>query len=220
MGQIVEHADGCYLNMTEESYFADWAIGSSALNLLRSSPPDFWWESPFNELRPEKASKDEDATKAMLFGSAVHCALLEGIDVFNLTYGILPDKHSHPKALDTATQISKRLEELGEKKSGSKPELIERLLGVDPKAVILEVLQEEARSSGKKMISRWDFNKIMLMERCLMGMKPADGPRVLTSLGKAFQGGLSEVSVFWTDTKGIRQRARFDKLKPNVTIDL
>lgn len=224
MGQIVEHPDGVYLNLTEESYYVDWAVGGTSLTTLKTSPPDWWWESPFNELVPPKAFKDEDATKAQLFGSAVHICLLEGVDVFQLAHAIAPDKYSHPRALDTADKIKERLKELSEKVTGAKPELIERLLGVDPSAQILDVIIEEAKSSGRKLMSKWDYQRILLMERTLMGPPAgADGVRKLTGLGKAFQGGLSEVSVFWTEERGgvkIRQRARFDKLKPNVTIDL
>lgn len=221
MAQIVEHEDGVYLNLKEENYYADWAIGGTSLSTLKSSPPDWWWESPFNTLVPDKVTKDEDATKAMLFGSAVHCALLEGMDVFNLVYGAMPDKYSHRNALAKGDDFKKWLKEKGEKVSGSNQELIDRILGIDATVPILDVIQDEWLKQGKKPLSRIDFNKIHLMERVLMG--PYDQEtrkRNLSALGKAFQGGLSEVSVFWTDDQGIRQRARFDKLKPNATIDL
>jgi hypothetical protein len=217
MAQIVEHADGVYLNMTEEAYFADWAIGSTSLRLLVDSPPDWWWNSPFNTLVPHRENKDEDATKAQRFGSAVHCALLEGMDVFTSVYGVCPDKFTHPRALATAAELSAELKKIGEKVSGTKAEQIERLLAKDPAYAdqILDCIIEEWEKQGRKPLSRVEYNKINLMERIMMG--PKGKP---TDLGKAFVGGLSEVSVFWTDEGGARQRARFDKLKPNATIDL
>lgn len=39
-------------------------------------------------------------------------------------------------------------------------------------------------------------------------------------LGAPMRGGLSEVTVFWTTTDGIKLRARFDKLLPRFTCDL
>lgn len=217
MGEIVEHADGVYLNMTEEAYYADWAIGSTSLKTLIASPPDWWWESPFNTLVPPKASKDEEATKAQLFGSAVHCALLEGMDVFTAVYGVRPDKFTHPHCMATSDDLKAELRRIGEKISGSKDELVQRLLENDPAYAgkVLDCVVEAWMERGQKPLSRVDFNKIHLMERVLMG--PKGKP---TRLGKAFVGGLSEVSVFWTEGDGVRQRARFDKLKPNATIDL
>jgi hypothetical protein len=220
MAEIVQHEDGVYLSMREEPYFADWALGFTGLKLLLSSPPDWWWQSPFNQLVPHQ-ERGEEESKAMRFGSAVHTALLESMDVFSAVYGVMPDKFTHPRALDTTTQLKERLGQIGEKISGNKPELIERLLAADPSAVILEEIQQAWLAEGRKPLSRVEFNKIHLMERVLMGpIDPETKERRLTALGKAFQGGLSEVSVFWTDENGIRQRARLDKLKPNATIDL
>lgn len=214
MAQIVEHPDGVYLNMTTEAYYADWALGGTSLKTLVSSCPDWWWQSPFNTLVNRREDTD-DETKAKRFGTALHCILLEGVDVFTSVYGIAPDKHSHPKAFDTSDQIKARLKELGAKVSGSKGELVERLREADPGAQILDDIVARWAEQGKKPLTRDAYNRLMLMERALLGRK--DQP---TQLGSAFVGGLSEVSVFWTDENGIRHRARFDKLKPNTTIDL
>lgn len=212
MAQIIEHEDGVYLHMSEEAYFADWALGSSSLKTLHSSPPDWWWESPFNELAPPP--KD---TKATAFGSAFHVAMLEGMDVFRTVYGVMPSKYDHPTALDTGEDLKAVCRELGEKVSGTKDELIARIKG-NPggaKYKILADIQAAWIAQGKKALTRDEYNKIHLMERVLMGT--AEKP---STLGKAFKGGLSEVSVFWTDENGIRQRCRLDKIKPNATIDL
>lgn len=221
MPEIVEHADGVYLGLPEEAYHADWAIGSSALHTLYSSPPDWWWESPFNQLAVEKTPKD---TEALRFGSALHVALLEGMDVFTMVYGVEPSKFDHPSALDTMDQMKDWLVNKGQPKSGSKGDLIKRILAIDPKVPILEIIQANWAKQGKRPLSRSSFNKIHLMERVLMG--PKDKP---TALGKAFLGGLSEVSIFWTEEVPhpnggepvkVRFRARLDRLKPNSTIDL
>jgi hypothetical protein len=212
MGQVIEHADGVYLHMSEEAYFADWALGSSSIKDLHTSPPDWWWGSPFNELAPP--AKD---TKATNFGTAFHVAMLEGMDVFRVVYGVLPSKYDNPTALDTIDEMKTWLKLNSEKVSGSKDELIARIRA-NPNSAgvkILAEIQAEWLLKGKKPLSRDDFNKIHLMERVLMGT-----PEQPTKLGRAFTGGLSEVSVFWTDENGVRQRARFDKLKPNATIDL
>lgn len=214
MSNMIEHPEGVWLNLSEESYFSDPALGSTALKTLLTSPCDYWWSSGYNNLVANKEFSEEE-TRAQRLGSAVHCALLEGVEVFQSVYGICPDKYTHPHALDTAEKLKARLKELGEKISGSKDELIQRLKAADPNAVILDDIIEAWKADGKKPLSKWDYSRVMLMERVLLGRK--DQP---TELGKAFIGGLSELSVVWLDEWGIRHRARFDKIKPNVTIDL
>jgi hypothetical protein len=218
MAQIVEHPDGVHLHMSEDAYFADWALGSSSIKTLFSSPPDWWWESPFNLLQPQARKKKN----ALEFGSALHVALLEGMQTFRTVYGVEPTKYDHPNALDTMDDMKAWLKDRGEKVSGSKADLIERVLACDPNAPVLERIVAKWAQQGKRPISRTDFGKITLMERLLMG--PPSQP---TRLGKAFTGGLSEVSVFWTEevqigaaVVKIRFRARLDKLKPNASIDL
>lgn len=210
MANFTEHADGVYLGLHEDAYFADGALGSSSIKALHSSPPDWWWTSPYNELRPPEAKK-----KAFTFGTALHVALLEGIDTFKAVYGVLPSKWEHRDALDTIDDLKAFLRDKGEKVTGAKGELIERALACDPGVQILDVIQNEWRKQGRRELSRDDYNRIVLMERLLMGR--ADSP---TALGRAFTGGLSEVSVFWTDDNGIRHKARIDKLKANASVDL
>jgi hypothetical protein len=216
MAQIVEHADGVYLNMTTEAYYADWALGGTSLKTLVTSPPDWWWQSPFNSLVP--ATETDEETKAKRFGTACHVALLEGMEVFNSTYGICPDKFTHPHALGTQAQLKGKLKELSLPVSGSKEEQVARLLEADPRLrkEILDCIIEDWAELGRKALGKTEHMRIRIMERALMG----GGEMPVTDLGRAFVGGLSEVSVFWTDENGIRHRARFDKLKPNSSIDL
>lgn len=210
MANFTEHQDGIFLGLHEDAYFADPALGSSAIKDLHTSPPDWFWHSPYCSLRPPKEDKS-----AFRFGTAVHVALLEGMDTFKAVYGVLPSKWEHRDALDTIDDLKAWLRDKGEKVTGAKAELIARVHAIDPAVPILDVIQNEWRKQGRRELSRDEYNRIVLMERMLMGR--ADNP---TALGKAFMGGLSEVSVFWTDENGIRHKARLDKIKPNATIDL
>lgn len=83
----VRHADGVYFGLAEEDYFADTALGSSDMRVLSYSPMDYWFQSRFNPLRPEK-----ETTPAQVYGRAVHTLILEGRDKFEKMYA--PKMHS------------------------------------------------------------------------------------------------------------------------------
>ncbi|AKU43470.1 nucleic acid-binding protein [Caulobacter phage Sansa] len=205
---VMEHPDGVYIGLPEIDYLTDWALSYSAFKLINSSPPDWHWDSPFNLI----SVKDEKDTPALRFGSALHCALLEPPGTLEKRFGVAPVIDDYPNAVRTADQAKARLREIGGKTSGLKPELMARLRELDPDVQIFDDILAKWRSQGKVELSAGDFDKIKLM--VALATKHPD-------LVKAFTGvGLSEVSVFWTDENGVRQRARFDRLKPVASIDL
>jgi hypothetical protein len=80
--------------MTNEQYHSDTSsISKSGLDKIESSPLDYWW----HYLRPERETKPP--TTAMLFGTAVHLAVLEP-DEFVKTYVPMP-------AINKRTNIGK-----------------------------------------------------------------------------------------------------------------
>lgn len=227
---LMQHPDGVYVHLPQMDYLNDWALSYSAFKTLLSSPPDWHWESVFNMIE-EKTRKQ---TPALRFGEAVHCALLERTEedkgilpsVFFDRFGTPPDATSHPKALRTIPEIKADLtdrlnvkpvktvwDEATQKEVAAKKEdWIDQLLTHDPKAQILDVLIEQWKADGMVELSQEQIDKLTLM--VTLATKHPD-------LVSAFSGvGLSEVSVFWTDANEIRQRARFDRLKPNASIDL
>lgn len=80
------HVPGVYFNMPDDEYHADPALGSTSIKRLLEQPFDYWWESPMNELRPER----ED-TEALIVGRAMHALLLEGEEKFEREYMRGPD---------------------------------------------------------------------------------------------------------------------------------
>lgn len=64
---------------------------------------------------------------------------------------------------------------------------------------------------GKTPLKNEDYMRILMAD----GMIKANEP-----LANAFQGGVSEVSVFWQDSSGIPCKARLDYLKARATVDL
>ncbi len=221
---------GVYLNLDEETYHSDWSLGSTALKVLQQSPPDWWWFSPFNTAEQPEPEKDTDERR---LGTALHKIVLEGIPAYEAAYDIRPSKESHPKALVTDAHIKAALMALGKKPaSGNKDVRVSQLIDADPGVQILDILQEDfdkrVTKDGKpfRAVSVLEDRKIRLIHRMIMrspdalnGIKSLEGEHIGT-LSDAFTGvGLSEVSVFWVDDDGIPQRCRFDRLKPNVTID-
>jgi len=80
--------------MTNEQYHSDTSsISKSGLDKIESSPLDYWW----HYLRPER--EKQEPTKDMLFGTAVHLAVLEPNE-FQKTYVPMP-------SIDKRTTIGK-----------------------------------------------------------------------------------------------------------------
>jgi hypothetical protein len=82
------HEPGVYLNMPAEEYHADIALGSTNIRDLVASPRRFWERSWMNPARDLYIGDETDATQ---LGTALHCRLLEGRDVFTRRYMRRPD---------------------------------------------------------------------------------------------------------------------------------
>lgn len=214
------HEDGVYLGLAPEPYQADDALGSDALKTVAHSPPQWWWKSEHNKIEPPAPAQKQAHFR---LGTAVHVCLLEGIDVYDACYGLLPTKEQYPEALVTVDDLKDECRDRRMTVSGSKEELSKRLLQANPDIQILDVIQAQwRRDSGLREVTPAEDRRIRLLHKMAMTSPETHvlpGGEV-TTLRQAFIGGLSEVSVFWTDVNGIRQRARFDKLKPRVTLDL
>ena len=209
---------GVYFGLPEDDYFAADALGQSDLKLIRTSPPDWWWESAHNTARNPYV-EDRADSDGRRFGKALHKRILEGQAAFDAAYALPPEPPAD--ALVTKDDIIARLADLGEthRKSDTKSALIEVMrsaeacLGVEP-AVVLDEWKAatDALLGGREVIKpQWHWS-IMLVARMLENH---------ATLSKAFTGGAPEVSVFWEDERtGIMLRARMDYLKPQGVMDL
>lgn len=217
MTGMTHHEDGVYLNLREDSYLADPALGYTSTRLLKN-PPDWWFGSPYNTVMP-RPPRDQ---KTFERGTAAHVKFLEPKGTYEKVYGVVPTKATHPDHLDTIPELVEacRKHKLAPTYT-VKSDLVDRLVRGVPGIKILEVARQQFFASGKKPISAEDHARIMLSYQMAMrtpqelGVSEDD-----LTLADAFDGGLSEVSIFWTDDAGIRQRARIDKLKPHITLDL
>lgn len=220
MSALVEWELGVHLNQRHEDYLQDHGLGYSSVKDLFLSAVEWWETSVHNPLR--EVDENEEGKLAFLRGGALHAYVLDGERKYNRWYGVRPNKASHPEALDTIAELAAECVRMNLSPRGVKSELIHRLIMAKTPKPILEVLQQEFRESGRKAISLVDHTRIVRLSRIMM--RSADEMRLLdgqkTTIRDILKGALTEVSVYWVDENGIRQRARFDILKPNLTGDL
>jgi hypothetical protein len=72
---------GIYFGLDEDTYHAAPWIGSSSMKNLYACPPDYWFESHMNPLRPA-----DEPTMAQTFGRALHHRILYGVEAFARDY--------------------------------------------------------------------------------------------------------------------------------------
>lgn len=213
----LRHADGIFLDLPLEAYLRDDALsGSKFKTLLSGCPADLMWQSEANPLwlKPTPAS-----SRPLLRGSASHCAILEGLDVYAQRYVVKPDgvlsstadlkrflseERARRKEASLDGKLSKE-DAQAVKQTGERDDLVARVRAIDPKVSIWEP-DEDATT-----LTAQDDEYVRLLEG-FVRVDPVFGPLV--------SGGLPEVSIFWTDERGQRFKARPDYLKPGTLLDI
>lgn len=217
MSEGVEHELGVWLNQRHADYIQDLGLGYGAVVENVLSPVEWWDASVYNPLRDPPP-----VNKGFLRGTALHMRFLDGKALYDKTYGVLPTRRSHPEYLDTVEQLKEACARHKLSTHGLKDELIARLVRAKAPEKILSVERRLIIRKGKTEISERDDARIKILHA--MTMRSEEQLRMPSggglTLAKAFKGALTEVSVFWVDENGIRQRCRFDFLKPNFTGDL
>lgn len=201
------HADGVYFGLDETTYHRDPALGSTDIRRLFQSPAEWWWHSDFNPLRPA-----DTRTRFKDFGSAVHKHVLEGEAAFHASY---QREYDAPDLLDTVSDLKGWLAERNYKPHGKvKADFVQQILALDPTAMIKDEIERVAAQEGKIILGAGAYDRAVIS-----GTMIAKNPDLET----AFQGGMPEVSVFWTeeiDGEAVRCKARFDYLKARGIGDL
>lgn len=195
---------GVYFGLDETTYHADPALGSGDLRDIARCPMYYWQKSNMNPMR----AQDVD-TPALLYGRALHKLVLEGRQAFVGAYTAAPEASDHPGCLETATQITAALKELGVKgySGKAKAEVAAMLKAANPGAVILDDIvaahAAEAQRTGKTILKRDVFNDVVIAAGSI-SQNPA--------IARAFQGGRPEVTVVWEDD-GVMRKARIDYIR-------
>jgi|GEM_PF-2042483 len=199
---------GVYFDMSFADYLNDPSLSASGIKNLLVAPETFWEGSKMN---PDHERKD---TAALTIGSAYHARILEGRDVFDAEYAIMPDKSDHPNAIDGSKALKDMCGELGLPKSGKVEELSKRIETADPtvKTWLGIVRDFEAANEGKAYLTREWGDRIEGRAQLLES---------IPEVAKAITGGYAEVSIFWRDPQtDVPMKARIDYLKARAQIDL
>lgn len=158
------------------------------------------------------AANDNAPTAAQMIGTAFHALLLEP-ELFDEDYVLAME--APEGALVTADDIKAVLKEIGEKVSGTKPELISRLKELRPDTLILDELKHNfaVRNAGRTIISRELWEQLKRMRDAVMAHPAAAA--LMSLKGKA------EQSVYWTDpATGVACRCRPDWWPGDIIVDL
>jgi hypothetical protein len=195
--------DGIYFGLPADVYHAVPRLSSSGIQKLCVSPATFWRGS---WLDPDRPDPDEDETIWQLLGRAYHTARLEP-HLFESTYVRELDKDEAPKGtLFTATDMGKKLEEFGLKKSGSVLEQAERLADSGyPSSQLWPLIKAQwEKDRGTRIALPAKHYDQMITDR--------DRISANSQIAPLLAGGEAEVSIFWTDKHGIKMKARIDYL--------
>jgi hypothetical protein len=212
------YEEGIYFDMPEDEYHEIPYFSRSAGDEILFSEEQYWHNSKMNpDYKPRVLSP------SMELGSAIHCMLLEH-KRFKELYAKYPTPEDYQgrNILKTIDDLKAFLESIGEKKTGNKPDLINRAVEyIDPKETViwdLEVQEflEDVKQNGKRILSD-DHSEI------LEGVKEAVKRRKEKPLLKESQPKMhkileqtrSEVVVIWKDKlTGIMCKCMIDSIRP------
>jgi len=182
--------------LSNDNYHSGPGVSNSGLKLIGDRTP-----AHFKARYIDRTARDS-STRAKFIGTAIHAAALEP-GRFAEAYAeplVLP-----PGALVTADDMKPILKAAGEKISGSKSELIERVLAIKPDAVIADVIKAEYQraNAGKLILSADEFAKVEGMRKALHSH-----PEAAALLADAFE---FEYSAYAIDpATGLLVRMRMD----------
>lgn len=205
--------DGIYFGLDQADYHRIPRLSGSGVQNLIVSPGTFWADSWLNPLREEE-EEDGDPTPAQIAGRAYHAARLEP-DLYRQVYYRGLNIKEYPDALTTHTQIKAELVALGEKPGSDKVlEAAKRLRAAGYPGPIKHLLEEELQA-GKE---DWQIElPWRLFDQIAADMAALESNAEILPL---LHEGESEVSVLWTDEKGVKWKARFDRLQLRRVVDL
>jgi hypothetical protein len=196
---------GVYFGLPDTDYHGHFALSASGIRNLRISTLDFWARSPLNP------DAEREETEFMTLGTAYHKRIVEGREAFLAAYAPALDPADHPDALRTVEEMKRACAAAGLKVSGSKADLIDRLKD-DFEIWDDLVAQYAMEHKGKKLLPATTIARVEI-SAAMIEKHP--------ELGKAFRGGMPEVSIFWIDEETkVPMKARLDYLKPRAIVDL
>lgn len=195
--------------MSDQDYYAQPGLSCSGMADLAVSPMRYWYW----HLNPERPV--EEPTPYMVFGTALHCAVLEPAQ-FEERFARDLNPDDYPGLLRTMDDLRAHLRHLGITPKGTrKSEVIAQVQSATPAVPILEVLEAEhnRQHEGKGILSA-DFWVRIHRAADALRLEPAMA-RILSDNGQA------ERPFFVTDpVSGVNLKARMDLVTPSCTLDV
>jgi hypothetical protein len=192
--------------LASAEYFSTPAISNSGMKDLAVSPLRFW----YLHLNPDRPAPRE--TPEMAFGTALHCAVLEP-DKFADRYVCEAIPSFYDGCLVTMDDLRTWCKSKGLGSSAkNKRELIDRVLSADPSVPIFDLIEAEQQSSGKRILSQEDWQRVKDASESLCSQQHM---KAILAAGK------SEASFFAIDEEtGVPMKARMDWITATVTLDI
>jgi len=201
---------GVYADVPAGEYHPDEAFSASKLRNLIVGPAYFWSQTRWN---PAYAG-DDDATAAQISGQAHHTRHLEGPAVFAKRFAIPPRKSDYPDAVDGSAALKAACKALGLKVTGTNPELMANLKasGEFHGEFWLDIMDKwNAANADKTKISEALLAEVELVAKVF---------EAHPSIGKLWERGKPEVSIWWVNREGVPMRTRLDWWAPKEIIEL
>jgi hypothetical protein len=205
----IRREPGVYFGLPAADYLADPSLGSSDLKRLAAAPILYWHYSHMN---PTRSPSPDSAAK--LRGRALHALVLQGEEGFKQAFAVKPSHEDYPGCLVTLEDLKAKLRFLCEPTSGTKHALSKRIKIKLPDVVVFE----DVLAIFKAVVER-DKLEVITKDTAREVRKAAAAITSNPHLRRAFQGGIPELSVFWTEN-GVPLKARFDYVKPAAIVDL
>lgn len=198
--------NGYVEGLSNADYHAAYGVSKSQLDALAISGLAYWdmYEAPDREPQEYK--------HCFAVGDGTHKLVLEP-GTFEKTYAVGFDKSAYPDALDTIADLKKELTSRGLMVSGSKPELVDRLVNESdfPSNRVMALLQaqHEATMKGRIPIPATDYKNMTSMLKAVNSHHTAAG---------LVRDAFVEQSYFVTDENGIVRKCRPDIITANGRI--
>lgn len=212
--------DGVYLGLPAADYFAQGRMGSSDWIRIQKTGAGWWWGSHHNPDRVEKTSK------AMMYGSALHAIMLEGVPAYEAMFAVEPDPRDYIGLVTSIPEIKAALEGAGFSLAGTskwaKPDWCAEVAAKLPDVPCWANLYEdfEARIGRRSVITAVEDRTLRFMHRVATDPTRPDNAAVRKLLiDSEDHPALAEVTVLAT-VDGIRRRWRMDRMYPGITMDL
>lgn len=193
----IDHPQGL-VECSNEEYHSGPGLSKSQLDLIAISPLAFW-DACINPTREPREEKH-----CFAVGSGTHALVLEP-DEFQKHFDVGFDKSKYPNALNTADELKQALRERNELVTGAKPELIRRLLEIDPNVQILAELERQHNETlrGKTLIPGADYKNMLSMLRAVNQHHTAGG---------LLYGASVEQSFYVVDGNNVLRKCRTDAI--------